>query len=347
MSLNGTVNGDHPISRPLKPGVYAPIPTFFLKDSEDLDIPSFEAHVARIAAAGVSPLIAGTMGEAIHLSHQERTLLIRTTRRVLDEAGLTDVPIVAGTGTGSTRETIELTKEAALAGADYAIVIASGYFAGVLANNKQALKDFWEEVAEKSPIPVIIYNYPGASGGIDLDSDLLTELAITSPNIFGVKLTCGNVGKLTRLAETVSTESFQTKYPRKNSDLPFLVLGGFADFLLPSAFVEGHGAITGLANLAPFTVNKLYNLSEAAKKDLSVLPEVQHLQGIVARADYTIAKTGIAGTKYLIEKLYGYGGVPRKPLPAIESSAGAAVWEHPHTQTLVTIERELSGKLNK
>ena len=85
-------------------------------------------------------------------------MLIRAARRVLDEAGLTEVPIVAGTGTGSTRETIELTKEAALAGADYAIVIASGYFAGVLANNKQALKDFWEEVAEKSPIPVIIYN---------------------------------------------------------------------------------------------------------------------------------------------------------------------------------------------
>lgn len=122
------------------------------------DIPSFEAHVARIAAAGVGPLIAGTMGEAIHLSRSERSLLIRTTRRILDEAGLKEVPVVAGTGAGSTRETIELTKEAALAGADYAIVIVSGYFAGVLANNRQALRDFWEEVADKSPIPVIIYN---------------------------------------------------------------------------------------------------------------------------------------------------------------------------------------------
>ena len=126
----------------------------------------------------------------------------------MDEAGLTTVPIIAGTGTGSTRETVELCKEAAAAGADYTIVITSGYFAGVLANNAKAQKAFFREVSEKSPIPVIIYNCkwlclcrqpggahyamfidPGASGGIDLDSDTITELAIECPNLCGVKLT--------------------------------------------------------------------------------------------------------------------------------------------------------------
>ncbi|TEB36390.1 dihydrodipicolinate synthetase [Coprinellus micaceus] len=344
MGLNGVVNGHHVPSRPLKAGIYAPIPTFFLKESEDLDISSFEGHVARVAAAGVYPLIAGTMGEAHHLSHSERTTLIRAARRVLDNAGLAHFPLIAGTGAGSTRETIEVTKEAAEAGADYAIVICSGYFAGVLASNRHALKDFWSEVAEKSPIPVMIYNYPGASGGIDLDSDLVTDLAISSPNLCGVKLTCGNVGKLTRLAEFISSDSFVANYPRKNSDAPFLILGGFADFLLPSAFVEGHGAITGLANLIPNTLIKLYELSEAARKDISLLPAAQNLQGLVARADYTIAKAGISGTKYLLQKLYGYGGDCRKPLPAIDPTAGDALWEHPHTQAVVSIERELTGK---
>lgn len=98
------------------------------------------------------------MGEAIHLSHPERIALIKATRETLDDAGFSDVPIVAGTGTGSTRETIELCKEAAEAGADYVIVITPGYFSGILANNKKALKDFFTEVAEKSPLPVIIYN---------------------------------------------------------------------------------------------------------------------------------------------------------------------------------------------
>lgn len=74
------------------------------------------------------------------------------------------------------------------------------------------------------------------------------------------------------------------------------------------------------------------------------MPEAQRLQGIAARADFTIAKASIAGTKALLEKLYGYGGNPRRPLPPIEAEAVAALWEHPHTQEIVRIERELSGK---
>ncbi|KAL7283380.1 hypothetical protein ACG7TL_002810 [Trametes sanguinea] len=327
------------------PGIYAPIPTFFTPETEDLDLQAFSSHIIRLAKAGVRPLLSGSMGEAHHLSPAERVTLIKTARQALDEAGFTSIPIIAGTGAGSTRETVQLSVEAAQAGADYAIVICSGYFAGALAGNKKALKAFWTEVSEKSPIPIIIYNYPGASGGIDLDSDLITELAIESPNIAGVKLTCGNVGKLTRITATVSDPSFASLYPRKNPYAPFLVLGGFTDFILPSAFVEAHGAITGLANVAPYAIAKLYELSEKSKKDVTLLPEAQRLQGVVARADYTIAKASIAGTKFLLEKLYGYGGNPRKPLPPIEPDAGAALWEHPHTVELVRLERELSGKL--
>ncbi|KAF8212150.1 dihydrodipicolinate synthetase [Mycena galopus ATCC 62051] len=334
-------NGVHPsVSRPLKAGVFAPIPTFFLPDSEDLDLPSFEAHVVRIASAGVGPLLAGSMGEAIHLSHQERLVLIRAARKALDAAGLTTVPLIVGTGAPSTRETLELTNAAAKAGADYSIVIASGYFAGVLAGNHAALKAFWTEVAEKSPIPVIIYNYPGASGGIDLDSDLITELARNAP----ISVVCGNVGKLTRIADAISDAAFTSTYPRKNPTAPFLVLGGFIDFLTPSAFANGHGAITGLGNVSPYAIRKLFELSEAARTDLSLLPEAQRIQGIIARADYTIAKTSIAGTKFLLEKLYGYGGTTRKPLPPITPAAAQALWEHPHTQAVVTLERQLSGK---
>ncbi|TFY82216.1 hypothetical protein EWM64_g1797 [Hericium alpestre] len=343
MPATNGVNGAH-VSRPLKAGIYAPIPTFFLPDSEDLDIPSLETHVVRTAQAGVPPLLAGSMGEAIHLSHDERQTIIKAARKALDAAGLIHVPIIAGAGGGSLRETMLLGEQAAAAGADYSIVITSGYFAGALAGNRKALKAFFTEVAEKSPIPVIIYNYPGACGGIDLDSDLITELAMESPNLCGVKLTCGNVGKLTRIAATVSESSFAEAHPRKNPDAPFLVLGGYADFILPSASVNGHGAITGLGNVAPCTIVKLYELSVAAQKDPSLLPEAHRLQGIVGRADFTIAKASISGTKFLLEKLYGYGGAPRKPLPLIEPEAANALWEHPHVQEIVRMERELSGK---
>ncbi len=122
------------------------------------DLQAQTAHVVRLIKAGVKPLLAGTMGEAHHLSHQERVDLIKAARQALDDAGSKDIPIISGSGAGSTRETIELSKEAAAAGADYVIVIISGYFAGALAGNKKALKAFWSEVSEKSPIPVIIYN---------------------------------------------------------------------------------------------------------------------------------------------------------------------------------------------
>ncbi|KAI0032214.1 dihydrodipicolinate synthetase [Vararia minispora EC-137] len=337
-----TVNGFHP-SRSLKPGVYAPIPAFFLPDTEDLDIPSLRLHVVRLAKAGVAPLMSGSMGEAIHLNHAERNTVIKEARSALDEAGLADIPIIAGTGAGSTRETKELCREAADAGADFSIVIPPGYFAGVLASNPKALKAFFTEVADESPIPVFIYNYPGASGGIDMDSDLISELA-EHPNICGVKLTCGNVGKLTRIAATVADKSFYSRFPRKNPKAPFLVFGGFADFLTPSTFVNAHGAIAGLANVAPYTIVKLWELSVAALTDPAALGEANRLQAIAACGDFTIAKASIAGTKYLLEKLYGYGGLPRKPLPPIQSDAAEQLWAHPHVQGLVQIERVLSGK---
>ncbi|KAI0812695.1 dihydrodipicolinate synthetase [Irpex lacteus] len=339
---NGVNGASH--ARPLTAGIYAPIPTFFLPDTEDLDLPSFSSHVLRLAQANVRPLIAGSMGEASHLSHAERKTLIQTARKTLDDGGFTNIPIIAGTGAGSTRETIELSRAAAEAGADYVIVITSGYFAGAL--TRKALKAHFVKVASESPLPVIIYNYPGASSGIDLDSDLITELAEECPNTCGVKLTCGNVGKLTRICATVSEQSFADSHPRKNPNAPFLVLGGFADFILPSTYVNAHGAIIGLANVAPYTTARLFDLSVATLKDPSLLPEAQRLQGIVARGDFTIAKASIAGTKFLLEKLYGYGGLPRMPLPPTEPEVAEALWAHPHVQELVKVERELSGKIS-
>ena len=98
------------------------------------------------------------MGEAHHLSPEERIAVIKATREALDGAGFSSLPIIAGTGVGSTRETIARTKEAADAGADYAIVIPSGYFAAALGPDRKALKQFFEDVSEASTIPIMVYN---------------------------------------------------------------------------------------------------------------------------------------------------------------------------------------------
>ncbi|CDZ97447.1 DapA-like [Phaffia rhodozyma] len=299
--------------RTLSSGCYAPIPTFF-DANEELDVDTFSRHIVYLAKLGMYPVVAGSMGEAHHLTPSERKTLIIAARKALDDAELVDVPIIAGTGVGSTRGTIELSRECAEAGADCAIVIASGYYAGAL--NKEALIKFFVDVADASPIPVMIYNYPGASGGIDLDSDTILEIANRSSNICGVKLTCGAVGKLTRITGGVSNMAFKTK----NGE--FLTLGGFADFILPTVLgAQAQGAIMGLGNLYPRAIVKLFKLSESllslSKSDekwLSILEQALELQTVVSTADAIYGPAGIAATKATLQLRRGYGGNTRLPL---------------------------------
>ena len=106
-------------TRPLVPGVWAPIPTFFDANEEIgkasrsfvhpdkahhscpalrfTDVPTFVAHTVRLAQAKMNPVICGSMGEAHHLTNEERTTLIKAARKGLDEAGLNDATIIAGT----------------------------------------------------------------------------------------------------------------------------------------------------------------------------------------------------------------------------------------------------------
>ena len=140
-------------------GIYTPLPTFF-DDQENLDYVDFSKHVKFIASAGTIPVISGSMGEAVHLSHDERSRLIRTCRSALNECGLSNIPVVAGVGAASTRETMQLADEAADAGADFVMVIPPGYYAGALSTgDKNALKQFFIDVAEASRLPVILYNF--------------------------------------------------------------------------------------------------------------------------------------------------------------------------------------------
>ncbi|SPJ93215.1 uncharacterized protein FTOL_13821 [Fusarium torulosum] len=195
------------------------------------------------------------MGEAAHLDRQERIQLIRTLRSALDENGLHRTPIVAGVGATSTRETISLAKDAAAAGAEFVLVIAPSYYASALKANPIATKTFFIDVALKSPLPMyvwdgkgrsanknagqirVIYNFALVAGGIDLTSDDIVGIARTAPNICGIMLSCGNVGKVSRVTSLLD-ESFKT-------------IAGFIDFLLPSISVGSAGAISPLPNIVP------------------------------------------------------------------------------------------------
>lgn len=206
-------------------------------------------------------------------------------------------------------------------------MIPPGYFAGAM--SRDALSTFFADVAAASPIPVMIYNYPGAAGGIDLDSDLIVRIARENPNICGVKLTCGAVGKLTRIAAGTSGK-FAIQYPRRSASAPeFVILGGFADFLLPTlAGGRAHGAIMGLANVFPRGIARLFDLSRGiqAGNGREEMEEALALQDLAAGADAAFARAGIAGTKWWLRKYAGYPSARvRRPLLDFSEEAGAAL----------------------
>lgn len=298
-SIESTDVGLH---RSLIPGIYVPTVAFFEPSSDNVDVETTASHAVRLAKAGVAGITTqGSNGEAVHLSHKERNLVTSTTRKALDDAGFGDMPIIVGCGAQSTRECIELCAEAASAGGDYALVLPPAYYQGLF--SKDTVKEFFRDVATASPIPILIYNYPGAVSGMDLNSDVIIELA-QHPNIVGCKLTCGNTGKLNRIA--AATRAATVSEPGSG----FMCMGGSVDFTLQTLIGGGSGIIGGMANIAPKACVKLIELFEAGK-----LAEARKLQAVVARGDWAAIQGGIIGTKAALMAHFGYGGYARKPLP--------------------------------
>lgn len=87
-----------------------------------------------------------------------------------------------------------------------------------------------------------------------MDSNLVVDIVKAAPNVCGVKLTCANVGKLTRIMAQINKPKFDQTYPRKKKEIPFTAIDGFIDFPLPSIAVGAGGAISGLPNIAPVCV---------------------------------------------------------------------------------------------
>ena len=91
------------------------------------------------------------------------------------------------------------------AGADFALVLVPSYFH--FAMNQDAIVAFFQEVADTSPIPTVIYNFPGVVAGLDVNSEMLSILG-KHPNIVAVKLTCGGIAKVARVAAEFRPDSF-------------------------------------------------------------------------------------------------------------------------------------------
>ncbi|KAK3641393.1 L-threo-3-deoxy-hexylosonate aldolase [Elasticomyces elasticus] len=294
-------NGSSSVS--LRHGIYAPTMTFFDKETEDLDIPAIKKHAVRLAEAGLVGLVTmGSNGEAVHLTRDEKAAVTKATREALDEAGYKDVAVLAGTSENSVRLAVQACKDAAEAGAVAALILPPSYYR---AQSSEALIfEFYTSVAEQSPIPIVIYNYPGAVSGVDLNSDFMIKLVeATKGKICGAKFTDANTGKLTRVAHATNAQSVKSK------GSGWMAFGGIADFTAQTAASGGSGIIAGGANVLPKLCVKVWNLWQEGKYD-----EATELQKVLSKGDWPLSKFAIAGTKAAIEMEYGYGGFPRRPL---------------------------------
>ncbi|KAF4976271.1 hypothetical protein FZEAL_7039 [Fusarium zealandicum] len=268
-----------PKANPLPPGVYTPVVTLYKAGDDDqpVDHDAMYIQCQALLKAGMHGLVyLGTNGELALLTRDERRDILKTAVRAATDFQGPGYPIVAGISAQSTRETILNAKDAADAGASFALLLPPSYWPKALPS--PALLSYYREVADKSPVPIVIYNFPVVTSGIDLDSDQLAALA-AHPNISAVKLTCGNVGKLTRLTSKFSHSQFG-------------VFGGSSDYLLPTLQAGGSGCVTGMGNIFPGATAAVYDLWKEGKVE-----NAKKLQDVVAHAEWA-CKKGIACTKY-------------------------------------------------
>jgi len=195
-------------------GILPPITTPFYPDG-NVYFKKLESNVERYSrtpCAGI--VVLGSTGEAILLSDQERRDVLKSAR----EATAPTKVLVAGTGIESATETLRLTEYAAELGYDVAMVRTPHYYKKQM--QPPNILAFYRTVADRSPLPVIIYNFPQATG-YDIPAELVIELA-EHPNLIGIKESSGDVEKVRKMVEgtrhiqrsVTVTETFEAVTPR-------------------------------------------------------------------------------------------------------------------------------------
>ncbi len=213
-------------------GAFTALVTPF-KDGE-VDEAALRNYIEEQIAAGINGLVpCGSTGESATLTHEEHDRVIDIT--VETTAGR--VPVIAGAGSNSTRETIKLTKHAADGGADAALLITPYY-------NKPSqagLYEHFKTVAEECDIPIFLYNVPVRTA-VNLSSETTARLS-ELPGIIGIKEATGN---MEQISQTI----------RLSKD-GFIVLSGDDASTLPLLSIGGSGVISVTSNIAPVDMSSL------------------------------------------------------------------------------------------
>jgi dihydrodipicolinate synthase/N-acetylneuraminate lyase len=310
-----------------------------------------EYNVDRYSRTPVAGMVVlGSTGEAVMLSDEERRQVLSLTA----EVAAPEKVLIAGVGAESAIETLRLAEHAAKLNYDAALVRTPHFYRPQM--KPEAMLAFYRTVADRSPLPVILYTVPPFTA-YDLPLEVIVALA-DHPNIIGIKESSGNVEKVaamvvatrhvSRMAVVTEVQQAVTRRmaaaaPGASGDVPadgggvaiaagtgiktrskdvgFQVLVGAAHTLLESLRAGASGGVLGFAVPAPTICFEIF----AAWRDNDVDLAGSKQQAVGSAAKKIVSEMGIPGIKHAMELNGYFGGVPRLPLLPLDAAQKADI----------------------
>lgn len=269
-------------------GVIAPLTTPF-RDDQSLDFDAVIYNIEKYNATGLAgymPL--GSNGEFRSLVESESLEMVKLLRRLTPSSKA----LLVGAGRESAYSAAEFSKKAADLGADFVSILTPFYFKDLLTDD--GLYKYFEYIADRSPVPVLIYNAPRFTGGLCLSPELIRRCA-QHDNIAGMKDTSAN---------DISG------YIKAAEDLDFVVLAGTVKKFMSGLEAGAIGAVLACSDYIPDECCRVYEMFRSGHVE-----EARRLYLEVAEISARWSgQTGVPGVKKAMDHFGFRGGLPRLPL---------------------------------
>ena len=325
-------------------GIFPAVTTPFYPDGA-VYYKKIEHNIDRYSRTPIAGMVVlGSTGEAVMLGDEERREVLRVTA----EVAAPEKVLIAGTGTESVAETLRLTEYAAKLKYDVALVRTPHFYRPQM--KPEALLAFYRTVADRSPLPVLLYTVPPFTA-YDLPLEVIVALA-EHPNIIGIKESSGNVEKVAAMVKATRhikrtatvTEVQQAvtarmlaapatdgnggqlvsvsqlsggaavaerpKLKTRGKEVDFQVLVGAAHTLLDSLQAGASGGVLGFAAPAPTICFEIHTAFKDNDIDLARAKQL----ALAPATRRVVSELGIPAIKYAMDLNGYYGGLPRLPL---------------------------------
>lgn len=272
------------------------------QESGKIDFEAVEQIIEHLLSTGTdSIVVCGTTGESPTLTEAEKLALIDfTVKQVAGRA-----PVIAGTGSNNTAQTIEFTKKVENLGVDGAMIVAPYYNKP----NQRGLYEHFQSVAKETHLPIVVYNVPGRTSS-NISAKTTIELS-KIPNIQVVKEASGSLDQMTEILADAPSD--------------FRVYSGDDGLTLPLLAIGGHGVISVAAHIVGSEMKEMIqafeegNHARAAKIHQALLPLIKEL---FKNPNPVPVKYGMSKVGFQIENVR----LPLVPLTDEEKASFDRVW---------------------